>query len=294
MLLCPVPERLRPATGMTQGRCRSHSIISEVDASDLLGAPGTPAEQLTVWSERLLAGALAARAQAQFCEQATSEAASEESHRGELHTQVSGEVHSQPRSGAPARPQLECLQLCATHQVSPQENPKNARACGEVSLMNAMAAIGEATSKSWGLRGMLGDAGTRWFLSSAADAGSSCAPRVRGIAVLCGSLEQEQQPLLREELRAALETVLTTAAGPDLLVNVCNRKLETALLATGDEGSAGFDFEVLPMDPNDRGPVLEVLRLEAQSGGARRLLPLLADSLCVAGSLRLKLEILAD
>ncbi|CAE8650953.1 unnamed protein product, partial [Polarella glacialis] len=49
-----------------------------------------------------------------------------------------------------------------------------------------------------------------------------------------------------------------------------------------DEGIV-FAFKVIASDPNDVEPLRETLLLEGESGGARRLLPLLAEQLCDDG-----------
>ncbi|CAL1161655.1 unnamed protein product [Cladocopium goreaui] len=46
------------------------------------------------------------------------------------------------------------------------------------------------------------------------------------------------------------------------------------------DGSTEFAFEVVASDPNDFEPLLETLLLEAECGGARHLLPMLAEQLC--------------
>ena len=46
------------------------------------------------------------------------------------------------------------------------------------------------------------------------------------------------------------------------------------------DGSLEFAFEVVACDPNDLEPLRETLLLEAECGGARHLLPMLAEQLC--------------
>lgn len=46
------------------------------------------------------------------------------------------------------------------------------------------------------------------------------------------------------------------------------------------DGSTEFAFEVVASDPNDFEPLRETLLLEAECGGARYLLPMLAEQLC--------------
>ncbi|CAE7573612.1 unnamed protein product [Symbiodinium natans] len=47
-----------------------------------------------------------------------------------------------------------------------------------------------------------------------------------------------------------------------------------------DRDSVAFAFKVSACDPNDLEPLRETLLLEAESGGARHLLPLLVQKLC--------------
>ncbi|CAE7221522.1 unnamed protein product [Symbiodinium necroappetens] len=101
------------------------------------------------------------------------------------------------------------------------------------------------------------------------------------------SNEDEWIACLGLTLCLALFRVLTSAAGPDVFVEVgcaCRRLHPPKAIANADaEDCAEFEFEVLPSDPHDMGPVLEVLHLEAEAGGALRLLPLLAECSSACG-----------
>ncbi|CAE7041448.1 unnamed protein product, partial [Symbiodinium sp. KB8] len=55
-----------------------------------------------------------------------------------------------------------------------------------------------------------------------------------------------------------------------------------------DRNSVAFAFKVSASDPNDLEPVREMLLLEAESGGARHLLPLLVQKAAPLSRLRLQ------
>lgn len=125
--------------------------------------------------------------------------------------------------------------------------------------------------------------------------------RIDGCLLLRGCGE-ETENLLEGAVCQALTKVLSQAAGPDVLVSATRRSSFGELESGGDpahleEGATEapadrrVDFEVVVADENDRLPALEVLRLEDTFGGARRLLPLLAEELCAAGSFALRLEL---
>lgn len=197
---------------------------------------------------------------------------------------------------AEARPAM----LRVEQAVQPQPVKwKFSRACDSGLLSGLSQALQPAeaaptVTSSWGWSlSMFGGAKTeaRTEASSSHDSCSNVVA-VRGTALLSGSLEEEQLGSLQDDLQQALSQVLASAAGPDLAVSVAHgQRVDDGL---GPERCAKFHFEVYPTDPNDRGPVLEVLRLEARSAGARRLMPLLAESPSVARCLRLRLELMAD
>lgn len=124
----------------------------------------------------------------------------------------------------------------------------------------------------------------RWFTVASA-VGEEPETLVHGAVVLRGSIREGPQGDLAEELQDALREVLAPAAGSDVRVRV------TTLTGQGDPAEARFPFEATLADPHDRVPALEVLRLEAVSAGARRLLPLLAASPAASSGRRLSLRL---
>jgi len=123
--------------------------------------------------------------------------------------------------------------------------------------------------------GFIGEAVPRWLLSARSKSSSSC--DINGIVVLRGRIAA---PLVAQAdtLQKALTEVLSSAGGPDLKVSVSSRG------------------EVTVSDPNDKAPILEVLRLEAVSAGARSLLPHLADlpGATAGGHLSVRVEITSN
>lgn len=130
-----------------------------------------------------------------------------------------------------------------------------------------------------------------WIAVGSSQRGDS----VGGTVIVRGSLGEECVASLRIALQQALAEILTSAAGPDLEVAVSAGKWMVGPELRKSElsqGSMAFTFEALLGDPHDRSPVVELLRLEAESGGARRLLPLLANVVFSAvGHLSLRIEL---
>lgn len=174
---------------------------------------------------------------------------------------------------------------------------ESGRACEGV-LAAAVAMLGKAMP----LRGisLFGSAGAspRWFSSPGSGTSSNAIENsgkcICGMAVVRGNLEEWRLEQLKEELGHALGTILQPAAGPDVRVVVYSGKRASRVDLGGWEAPqvcAEFAFEVWLDDANDRQPVLELLRLEAHCGGARGLMPLLANSPEAAGHLALRLEL---
>jgi len=140
--------------------------------------------------------------------------------------------------------------------------------------------------------GFIGEAVPRWLLSARSKSSSSC--DINGIVVLRGRIAA---PLVAQAdtLQKALTEVLSSAGGPDLKVSVSSRG-EVPQISTDDHTDAIFSFEVTVSDPNDKAPILEVLRLEAVSAGARSLLPHLADlpGATAGGHLSVRVEITSN
>lgn len=150
----------------------------------------------------------------------------------------------------------------------------------------------------------------RWFVASEnatspcgvvvpASAGSSRPPAeevVSGVVMIRGNFDRCLEAL-REALHQSLAEVLASAAGPSPSISVAiGKRAIRADLGTSLTSQAWteFEFEVFLTDPNDRAPTLELLLLEAESGGALRLLPTLANSAPeVAGHLAVRLEIMS-
>ncbi|CAE7523733.1 unnamed protein product [Symbiodinium microadriaticum] len=105
----------------------------------------------------------------------------------------------------------------------------------------------------------------------------------------------KQRPLeLRfgEILREILLQVLSEVQVKDVeLVCTSLRPISIFDLAPAvleDRNSVAFAFKVSASDPNDLEPVREMLLLEAESGGARHLLPLLVQKAAPLSRLRLQ------
>lgn len=138
----------------------------------------------------------------------------------------------------------------------------------------------------------LAEAMPRWFGDERGSGGSGGGHNcICGSLALRGAVEGKPQAV-QEALRRALEEVIGPAAGDHVAVSVSGGR-QGPPPARGEEPCTDFAFEVSVPDLNDRAPVLEVLELEAQCGGARRLLPNLASALSLSGGrLSVRLEIL--
>jgi len=268
-------------TSMTSMRYRSVSNVSEADVD----STGEAAAQLSVWGERLLAEARSS---------SSTELERERSERldaPELLTREREACDLAVAEEAPEAPERQCRVvqrrridcMCGIPAPSYSRGPKFPRAC-DAGLLEAFPA-----GSSWSLS-LFGTGPLHWFSSSST---SSRREPLRGKVVFWGNLREERLQDLQVELRLALFRVLTSAAGPDVFVDVGGacRRLHSPKAAANGEDCAEFEFEVLPSDPHDMGPVLEVLHLEAEAGGALRLLPLLAECSSAAGSLRLRLDL---
>jgi len=123
---------------------------------------------------------------------------------------------------------------------------------------------------------------------------------VEGLLRVEGDLAMDTV-LLRETLHVVLLRLLEPLALVDRLALVPRQEGVDG----GSRGGRGagtrrdacaFAFEVCVADPHDVEPLRETLLLEAESGGARRLLPLLAEQLCDDGlpaprHLKVRLEV---
>lgn len=132
-------------------------------------------------------------------------------------------------------------------------------------------------------------------------------PVISGAIVLTGNLEEKPEEIcnaLREALlssvegeafRTANELVACVWRGSDFAASAGS----TVVVADGQLGLLSlelcsferFEYEVVPVDPHDKLPVLRSLLLEAASAGARRFLPALVDSFPDAGRLAVRLEV---
>lgn len=105
---------------------------------------------------------------------------------------------------------------------------------------------------------------------------------VEGVLHVDGGSELDSS-VLQEILREILLQVLSEVQVKDVeLVCTSLRPISIFDLAPAvleDRNSAAFAFKVSASDPNDLEPVREMLLLEAESGGARHLLPLLVQKL---------------
>mmetsp|Transcript_2024 Transcript_2024/g.5466 ORF Transcript_2024/g.5466 Transcript_2024/m.5466 type:complete len:114 (+) Transcript_2024:2162-2503(+) len=81
-------------------------------------------------------------------------------------------------------------------------------------------------------------------------------------------------------LRDTLASVLRKLMEPIVLSALT---LEPTLHRSELEGFQSFEYQAFAVDPHDLEPLRETLLLEAECGGARRLLPMLADQLAEDG-----------
>jgi hypothetical protein len=275
-------------------RLRSYSMVSEVsvDHADSTGSIPTGASaaaQLEVWGERLLASAVSGRVTGQ-----------DEDFTPTPMAQTSKLPLSSTYWSSPDLSSYS--QSASSRAISPQFREKVHRGCDAgIATLFAEGLTPLRSTSSWASFGNLFGTGAGSWLGDERSLESKVRARsaIRGVVVVCGSLEEDRLVSFREELSSALASLLMSAAGPDLEVDVqgAQRTVSTCCDASpGLDGQAQveFKFQIVPADPHDKAPALEVLRLEAQSGGARRLLPILAESPTVAGTLRLRLDLCGD
>lgn len=124
---------------------------------------------------------------------------------------------------------------------------------------------------------------------------------VEGVLHVDGGSELEAS-VLQEILREILLQVLSEVQVKDVeLVCTSLRPISIFDLAPAvleDRNSVAFAFKVSACDPNDLEPVREMLLLEAESGGARHLLPLLVQKLydedLLTAHLKVRMEVGED
>lgn len=146
-------------------------------------------------------------------------------------------------------------------------------------------------------------------LLEAADSstGANEAGVLDGTVMLRGTLEDQHLAALQAALAEAMVKVLAPLAGLSLPWSSGHADDEGAFdykdapcsvwVSQGTRPSnvsAEFGFKIILCDPNDLPAALELLRLEAQLGGAKRLLPQVTRNLGeVAGRLSLRLDVAA-
>jgi len=107
---------------------------------------------------------------------------------------------------------------------------------------------------------------------------------VRGVLILNSDLSVEPE-LLQEPCQVALSKLLEPIAQVNSITITCvdEDDLYFPFAQTGHRCDCTFEYEVDVTDPHDVEPVRETLFLESESGGARHLLPLLAEQICDDG-----------
>lgn len=85
-----------------------------------------------------------------------------------------------------------------------------------------------------------------------------------------------EQLLLRDTLASVLRKLMEPIVVSALTLEPAPRRSEL-------EGFQSFAYQAFAVDPHDVEPLRETLLLEAECGGARRLLPMLADQLASDG-----------
>lgn len=121
---------------------------------------------------------------------------------------------------------------------------------------------------------------------------------VEGVLRVDGDLAVDTASL-RETLRAVLHSLLEPLAqvrGIALTLPSDNYPGIFATIGRGRRGGCSFAYRIYLVDPHDVEPLRETLLLEAETGGARSLLPLLMDRLCEEGRamprhLKVRLEV---
>lgn len=139
--------------------------------------------------------------------------------------------------------------------------------------------------------------GVAWSASSASSGRDGCCTKLSGRLILRGGLEpleQGLQPSARAVLGEALAEVVAPAAAGCLHDAGSEAGYRVAVSAprfTGG-GDLQFAFQVSLADPNDLLAARESFQVEANLGGAKRLLPRLAEG-CFGdvGRLSIRLEL---
>jgi len=133
------------------------------------------------------------------------------------------------------------------------------------------------------------------LLGGAVESSTSC---IEGLLCVDGDVALDAA-LLRETLQVVLLRLLEPLAQVERLSLTIPHDGASGFCATLNDGARGmraFAYQVCVADPHDVEPMRETLLLEAESGGARRLLPLLAEQLCEDGlptprHLKVRLEV---
>lgn len=119
-------------------------------------------------------------------------------------------------------------------------------------------------------------------------------PSVEGLLRIEGKIAKALENPFRETLQVVLLRLLNPLAQLDkLLLTV---PPEGPYSSSGGHSSLAFAYQIFVADPHDVEPLRETLLLEAESGGARSLFPLLAEQLCEDGlptpkHLKVRLEV---
>lgn len=120
----------------------------------------------------------------------------------------------------------------------------------------------------------------------ATEAAGCAMPCIEGVLRVDGDLTVDVASL-RETLRAVLRSLLEPLAQVRSIILAIPEDRSSDSSSTLIEGHRrvfSFAYRIFVADPHDVEPLRETLLLEAESGGARRLLPLLAERLCNEGA----------
>uniref|UniRef100_A0A7S1QYD3 Uncharacterized protein n=1 Tax=Alexandrium catenella TaxID=2925 RepID=A0A7S1QYD3_ALECA len=233
---------------------RSHSIVSDLDLDDLALAD----LQLRHWGEQMLAEA---------CRNSDPAAAEEK-------------PDEPPRGGAQGEP----------------DNSEPRAAERPVGCFTGVASL--ATGAAWHRPPLGGPCAQIEVASDSDGASDKLCMKAGSDEDICGTVvlkvtAETDVDTCRQALHRALVEVLAPAVGHSLHVNVRagNEAAQDDVLGLSKSREHEFIFAAALPDPNDKASAVEVLRLEAAFGGARRLLPAIADACSWDGSLAVRLEL---
>lgn len=170
----------------------------------------------------------------------------------------------------------------------------------DAGLLGSTAALADLAALSWFATGAAPPSLCSIARTIPVGAGFVHEEALRGVVMVRGSLEDtyNNPHSMHVAVRDALRDALTPVAvlGVDVSV-VAGKQTVRSDLGTSKASQSwiAFEFEVRFADQNDQAPALALLRLEAATGGALRVLPSLAKAnLGMVGHIVVRIEVVSE